>query len=243
MRLFGLVTLALVAMAVIAITPVLSQNMKEPVVAKTNDGMGEGINVHGDWEVKVTDPETGVEELYAFSNRFSPMGRNILAAALVGNVSYLNNDKNSSSQGQQYEANYDPAKWMIHGNIGKTDGDYIGAWSGYTCQTTYVTPVVATESELLNTNWAGTGGSYEQVKLRLSGTCEVPISGLLTVVSTVHHQFEANAWDFKNTFTEHYLNPESGGDGFIPIQKGQLISYNVLISFPSLDKDGEIIDW
>ena len=68
MRLFGLITLALVAIAVIAITPVLWQNMKEPVVAKTNDGMSEGIKVHGDWEVKVTDPETGVEEVYAFRN-------------------------------------------------------------------------------------------------------------------------------------------------------------------------------
>ena len=48
MRLFGLITVALVAMAVIAITPVLSQNMKEPTITKDQSGMGEGIKIHGE---------------------------------------------------------------------------------------------------------------------------------------------------------------------------------------------------
>ena len=70
MRLFGLITVALVAMAVIAITPVLSQNMNEPTVTKDESGMGEGIKVHGDWQVKVIDPETETENVYAFTNAY-----------------------------------------------------------------------------------------------------------------------------------------------------------------------------
>ena len=84
MRLFGLITVALVAMAVIAITPVLSQNMNEPTVTKGQSGMGEGIKVHGDWEVKVTDPETGVEELYAFRNAFQDETGPAILVSILG---------------------------------------------------------------------------------------------------------------------------------------------------------------
>ena len=84
MRLFGLITVALVAMAVIAITPVLSENSGETTVAKDNSGMGEAIKIYGDWEVKVTDPKTGMEKIYVFRNHLSHVGSIVLSQYIDG---------------------------------------------------------------------------------------------------------------------------------------------------------------
>tara|TARA_A100001037_G_scaffold192210_1_gene171961 strand:- start:2131 stop:2844 length:714 start_codon:yes stop_codon:yes gene_type:complete len=122
MRLFGLITVALVAIAVIAITPVLSQNMNEPTVTKGQSGMGEGIKVHGDWKVKVTDPETGVEKVYAFRNKLTEFGGRILMAALAPSSGI------PGTQGYVKQV-YHPDRWKVaffdsEGNLVCTSGKF-----------------------------------------------------------------------------------------------------------------------
>ena len=215
MRLFGLITLAFVAMALIAITPVLWQNMKEPVVAKTNDGMSEGIKVHGDWEVKVTDPETGAEELYAFRNEFAETGGNVLALALLGEADI---GIFQSVGSQIYE--YSPNVWQITSNLVPGEGgtlEEIGNESteAPVCKTGFMAPVLVSIDGTVNANVGA--------QLMLSGLCEPDGNGSLFNVMT---KYTAGSMGMVNMpFTMHYF------DNPIPVQKGQVISFNVLISF------------
>lgn len=204
MRLFGLITLALVAMAAIAITPVFSQNMKEPVVAKTNDGMSEGIKVHGDWEVKVTDPKTGTEQLYAFRNEMTGAGF-VLGRILVGG------SLNSSSGNYQY-------KW---------DGWRIIALdpaSGAKCESENIhpTPVLHPDS-----------GGYlgYKTKLEFEAVCSIPADFYVIHDVATYANFEkvdsnnGGALGISHQFTRKELKDP------IPVQVGQLIAFNVSISF------------
>ncbi|MEC7837060.1 MAG: hypothetical protein VX692_07990 [Chloroflexota bacterium] len=178
MRLFGLITVALVAMAVIAITPVLSQNMNEPTVTKGQSGMGEGIKVHGDWEVKVTDPETGVEELYAFRNAFiKESGSATLVAALTGS-------KIREIQDGDDIYTYDSQQWLIRGQgegTNKCDSE----------------PTTA-NGDLLN--WFGNPTS-----LKLSGVCEVPNNMLQMKKVNTFATFVNSGQSFLRLFTSHEL--------------------------------------
>ena len=207
MRLFGLITVALVAMAVIAITPVLSQNMKEPTVTKDQSGMGVGIKVHGDWEVKVTDPETETENVYAFTNAFNTVqGSNVLVLALLGDTSNMK-DKLGNDLGY----NYDPDGWQINAQFGSV--------ASY-CTHGNLTPTLVA---------ADTGNIYLNVtaQLLLSGTCEAPNGA--GVGNATHLTGVATQWvDVSGStfyFTEHALEQP------VPVQAGQILAFNVKFSF------------
>ena len=57
----------------------------EVVVKQSADTASEGIKVHGDWEVTVSDPATGEEMVYAFENALhSSTGNSTLIMLLKG---------------------------------------------------------------------------------------------------------------------------------------------------------------
>ena len=196
MRLFGLITLSLIAMSVIAITLVLWQNMKEPVVAKTNDGMSEGIKIHGDWEVKVTDPETGVEELYAFRNEL--VNGVVLGSLLTGA------DVKGFSGNSGY---YEPDKWVISAFKGNLK-----------CQT-LDTPATR---DLSNLDTLG-----NSLSVLFSGVCTVPdgMSEFSNVSAMAGYTYHDTGQPLKMAFTQKKLAAP------ISVQPGQMIAFNVSISF------------
>jgi hypothetical protein len=175
MRLFGLITLGLVAMAVIAITPVLSQNMKEPTVTKDQSGMGEGIKVHGDWEVKVTDPETGSEKFYAFKNALEGQGPTLLASLLANDGVW---DSPNGNKNEYINV------WAIQGLAGEMDPK---------CE---VVNLVMEPNEF-DLDFVGNPKS-----VILSGTCTVP-EGLTEISRVRTHYLTAvgGSW----VFTEKHL--------------------------------------
>jgi hypothetical protein len=207
MRLFGLITLSFIAMSVIAITLVLWQNMKEPVVAKTNDGMSEGIKIHGDWEVKVTDPETGVEELYAFRNLFHDETGPAILVSVLGVGGKI---RNTASEGAIWT--YDKEQWQIVGAQGTTYCKAEGLNMGPNLSD-------LTGEDL---NFFG-----NPMTLKLSGSCKVP-SGMSKVgeVGTFASFISPNGQTIQRKFTTH-----SFGQSPIEVEPGQLISFNVSISF------------
>lgn len=206
MRLFGLITVALVAMAVIAITPVLSQNMNEPTVTKDESGMGEGIKVHGDWEVKVIDPETETENVYAFTNAFNTLqGSNVLVLALLGDTSNM-----KDKLGNDLAYNYDPDGWQIFAQFGSYSVN---------CTHGNLTPtLIAADDGNIYTNVAA--------QLLLSGTCEAPNGA--GVGNATHLTRVATQWvqdDATFYFTQHALEQP------VPVQAGQILAFNVNFSF------------
>ena len=57
----------------------------EVLVKQSADTASEGIKVHGDWEVTVSDPATGEEMVYAFENKlYSSQGNALLTALMQG---------------------------------------------------------------------------------------------------------------------------------------------------------------
>ena len=57
----------------------------EVLVKQSADTASEGIKVHGDWEVTVSDPATGEEMVYAFENALhSSTGNSTLIMLLKG---------------------------------------------------------------------------------------------------------------------------------------------------------------
>jgi len=178
MRLFGLITLSLIAMSVIAITLVLSQNSGEATVAKDNSNMGEAIKIHGDWEVKITDPETGVEELYAFRNAFQKeSGAAILVAALTGNKIRDYKDEDDIYA-------YDSKQWVING---RGEGTIKCASE----------PITA-NGDLLN--FFGNPTS-----LKLSGVCEVPNNMLQLKEVSTFATYVYSGQSILRQFTVHEL--------------------------------------
>jgi len=213
MRLFGLITLSLIAMAVIAITSLLWQNMKEPVVAKTNDGMGEGINVHGDWEVKVSDPNTGAEEVYAFSNEFmKEQGSNVLALTILGEAEGL--------AGVVHK--YNPDHWKVAALSAYTEA---GATNVSLC----IGPKQADIEIAGGSGGVETLGRSWAPKLRYTDDCISEVDGSLIRVFTVYddpaHSITSDGLDTIFGFTTHLLAEP------IEVKKGQTISFDVLISF------------
>ena len=204
MRLFGLITLSLIAMAVIAITPVLSQNSGEVTVAKDNSGMGEAIKIHGDWKVKVIDPETGTENLYAFKNEF--LNPNVLLLAILGEA--------PGYEGEVHK--YDPDGWRVTGNVYGSQDSVVYSWSS--CLGENVKFEIVTVDGTLNAN--------DISELRLSDECVVEANGQLIQVSTYYNDPVYDSATNFGLFTHHSL-----GDEAIPVQKGQTVSFDVLISF------------
>tara|TARA_B100000809_G_scaffold203519_1_gene204593 strand:+ start:1140 stop:1769 length:630 start_codon:yes stop_codon:yes gene_type:complete len=208
MRLFGLITVALVAMAVIAITPIISQNMKGETVTKNQSGMGEGIKVHGDWKVKVTDPETGQEELYAFRNAF--LNANALILAIIGQIPDGINGENHK---------YDPEGWVIAGNIIGSGNSGYSACKG---EDVNLQSVVVFNSGNVVEMELSDNSSHS---LRLTGDCVAQANGDLNSVSTLYvDPVYKNSTNF-SSFTYHEMVQP------ISVQEGQTISYDVVISF------------
>jgi hypothetical protein len=105
-------------------------NSSEPTVVKESGGTSEGIKVHGNWEVKVTDPNSGQENLYAFSNDLIDYGSND-GANLIGQI----------FTGNTYSP-YDPSKWKIYLRADNLDTTVFpnGYWT--LCEISDITPII-----------------------------------------------------------------------------------------------------
>lgn len=105
-------------------------NSSEPTVVKESGGTSEGIKVHGNWEVKVTDPDGGDGKLYAFSNELVDLGFND-GANLIGQI----------FTGDTYSP-YDPSKWKIYLRADNLDTALFpsGYWS--LCEISDITPII-----------------------------------------------------------------------------------------------------
>ena len=64
----------------------------EVLVKQSADTASEGIKVHGDWEVTVSDPATGEEMVYAFENKLAARGNALLALLLRGSQGIAQNN-------------------------------------------------------------------------------------------------------------------------------------------------------
>ena len=76
----------------------------EVIVKQNADTASEGIKVHGDWEVTVSDPTTGEEMVYAFENELYPHGgKSMLALLMRGEgMSQFNGEGHPSDVGLVY---------------------------------------------------------------------------------------------------------------------------------------------
>ena len=179
-------------------------NSSEPTVVKESGGTSEGIKVHGNWEVKVTDPDGGDEKLYAFSNELVDYGFND-GAHLIGQI--FTGDTNTP---------YDPSKWKIYLRADNLDTAVFNTDHWTLCEISDITPIIHFKD---NDPFMGGDG------FTIAGTCqsntpkgetgqyvEVPITTVLT-----SHEFLA---DFTK---KESLN--------IPVEYMQLIAVSVHVTF------------
>ena len=80
----------------------------EVLVRQSADTASEGIKVHGDWEVTVSDPATGEEMVYAFENKLSHPSGNALLAVLMRGEGIVKFD------GEGHPSVDCTNKWKIH---------------------------------------------------------------------------------------------------------------------------------
>ena len=90
-------------------------NSSEPTVVKDSGGTSEGIKVHGDWEVRVTDQNSGEEKFYAFSNALHPMtGNSVLLFALNDGIEFIDPSLTPVAQPWDYGGSDSLALHMMH---------------------------------------------------------------------------------------------------------------------------------
>ncbi len=182
-------------------------NSSEPTVVKESGGTSEGIKVHGDWEVKVTDPNSGQENLYAFSNDLVDYGSND-GASLIGQIF-------TSTSGE-----YDPSQWSIYLDADMTNqpAAISALYPGGSWELCHITNITAAMHYKDNDPFKGGDG------FTIAGSCQsnTPFDGTqylevpITKVTT-HHSLYGG-------FTEKQsLN--------IPVGFEQLISVSVHVTF------------
>lgn len=191
-----------------------SSTADEPVLAvSASDSTSEGIKVHGDWEVTVSDPDTGEKMVYEFSNDLAPQsGAAFLALALRG-------------EGLS-TASPDGSHWMgitfYNDSSSYYDGTICTVWGN------------EAETSLLHSGDAEHTSYLQTTGLQIKGTCTVgPGDTQLGRVATVlaFHPSKApsiSPKDPKNIIdllTQKYL------DDPIPVAPGQLLSATVKITF------------
>ena len=179
-------------------------NSSEPTVVKESGGTSEGIKVHGNWEVKVTDPDGGDGKLYAFSNELADLGYND-GANLIGQV--FTGDTNTP---------YDPSIWRIYLRADNLDTALFSGGYWTLCEISDITPVMHFKD---NDVFKGGDG------FTIAGTCQsnTPrdatgqyVEEPITTVLTSH--------DMLGNFTKK----ESLS---IPVEYNQLISVSVHVTF------------
>ena len=179
-------------------------NSSEPTVVKESSGTPEGIKVHGNWEVKVTDPDGGDGKLYAFSNELADLGSND-GANLIGQV----------FTGDTYSP-YDPSIWKIYLRADNLDTTVFpnGYWT--LCEISDITPIIHFKD---NDPFKGGDG------FTIAGTCQsnTPrgatgqyVEEPITTVLTSHDMLG------------HFTIKESLS---IPVEYMQLISVSVHVTF------------
>jgi len=145
-------------------------NSSEPIVVKDSGGTSEGIKVHGDWEVRVTDPTSGEEKLYAFSNELVDWGQNE-GATLIGGI----------FRGDTYDA----SKWIIQLTAENLDMATFTAGYWEICEMNMITPTM---------HWKDDDPSKGGDGFTIAGSCEAntPFDGSeyleapITKVTTMH---------------------------------------------------------
>ena len=176
----------------------------------------DGIQVHGNWTVTVTNPDGTVDAVHEFENALNnPTGTAFLTALLAGETTI-------STTGSS------PSGWQIH--MGHTNTSSVKGAEAVTCQeaiftgpTTVQIPAQVTRNVLI-------AGS----PLTLTGVCTVQTEQITIAVSEVKTYFAVNFPSFKvgpglaaqaGSFTKHELQEN------VTVANNQSLAFNVVISF------------
>lgn len=127
----------------------------EVLVKQSADTASEGIKVHGDWEVTVSDPATGEEIVYAFENAlYSKWGAGTLTSLISGETI-------------SHQIGIKP--WF-----GYTEGTYHNdkVWTGLDCEEVKMPPINAGVLESETMRDTTSKGS----PLTVSATCTVDVA-------------------------------------------------------------------
>jgi hypothetical protein len=184
----------------------------EVVVKQSADTASEGIKVHGDWEVTVSDPATGEEMVYAFENELHARGKNLLPFLLKG-----------------------------EGMVKTDDGSNIWEiifWGTYPVQGQTETVSADTSLYQKDEDVEGYPNVIHNVKaFQLVGSFIVPpgweeVTKVFTTLTFNLSSMSSINWDVgnPNINTSDYFTTKQF-DNPIPVQPGQQVSVTVRISF------------
>ena len=179
----------------------------EVIVKQNADTASEGIKVHGDWEVTVSDPATGEEMVYAFENALVPTKGNALLTILMQGEGIVKKDDGTN-------------KWSL-----RFTGGPANELNGYESR-------IADTSLYQVTNPHGHFGSVGAFQLNKSFI--VPedwvqlktVHAMLAYVPGLIPSLNSNG----DQATNGYVT-EKEFDVPIPVQPGQEVSATVRISF------------
>ena len=179
----------------------------EVLVKQSADTASEGIKVHGDWEVTVSDPATGEEMVYAFENALVPTQGNALLTILMQGEGIVKKDDGTN-------------KWSLR-FTGSTDSN----------------PKTVVDSSADTSLYQATAphgllGSVEA--FQLTGHFIVPegwveLKNVQTTLRYVPNLIPALNSDDVNDYTGYVTTKDF--DVPIPVQPGQEVSATVRISF------------
>ena len=164
------------------------------------------IKVHGQWTVTITNPDGTLETKHNFDNDITYLGNRILIGLLAGETAVI--------KGQTPELN----GWSIRLIEDSSSNENVSCKEYPVLYYPVIPdPIVVSENTDLMLN-----DSFPSL-LRLSGTCTIEL-GQLTGVSLTGVKTNVSLGGIKAEFTEASLDP-------IPLLQGQLVSFNVEISF------------
>jgi hypothetical protein len=206
-------------LAILALSAFVGCQSKPMVVTESQPGL-EGIKVHGDWTVEVTNPDGTLAAKREFSNKLTPAGTALIAGLVSGDTTVQNHKIKIGWP------------WLYEGPN----------YAVFGCEEEYISNSgIIVNAKVLRTSGGvvGTQGEDYLSRVTWSGGCTVKFTqdtlGESIVLTHVYTFLELSP-DLKHTAD---LFPASSGDYLtgreldepIEVFEGQLVAATVIMSF------------
>ena len=179
-------------------------------ISPASETASDGINVHGHWTVTVTNPDGTVDAVHEFDNALSQWGANTIRDLILGEVSIIG-----------YGIT------LFHDNASALDFD---------CEEDQRPDASPNYEELVATATKNPEDFHSP--LTISATCTISSTQDTSAISNVRTYLHKNddkghAWNPFAVLTTKNFKPSTPllPDKSIPVGFGQIISFNVVISF------------
>ena len=187
-------------------------------ISPSSDATSEGIKVHGDWTVTITNPDGTLDAVHEFNNKLDEYGGRILAALLTGGY-IVRADSSDVIKQTQY-----PDGWFLLFHGENFDNLHCEPHSHQASLGITLVPEVFFD--------------LEKQRVTLAAGCVVDkayggvfIKGVQTGIFHKRMDPYTDEVDLGSllvdTFTKHDFDPE----GYIEVELGQQVSFTINISF------------